>query len=237
MVRIWGTIGYSLTALLASWLVKIGFFWIFALMTFLLILLYPLSGQLEVKIHTPKKTISSKLPKSFFLFCLIVGLTVGFNYFNFVFLPALSSKKGYDISTVSLSLSLMAISEIPFLLYAEKIRKALTSKLLFASGVLVVSLRLILVSLSWSTTSLLIFQMLHGWTYIVIYYSSIYIMRENLSAEQLPIAQSFFWMTLMGFGPLFGSLFGGLTVQLVGVQAAYLIFWNHMRLFVCRDES
>ncbi len=223
-LRVWGTIGYALSALISSRLVSLNFSWVFVLMTIFLISLYPLADQLDVRIPKIKRTTSSKLPRSFFAFCVIMGLTVGFNYFNVVFLPTLSDKKGYEVSTVSLALSFMAVSELPFLLNAEKLRKVLTSRLLFASGVFVVGLRLILVSLSWSVTSLLAFQLLHGWTYIVLYYSSIYIIREGLSSEQLPSAQGFFWMTLMGFGPLFGSLVGGLVVQAIGVQMTYSAF-------------
>lgn len=121
-------------------------------------------------------------------------------------------------------LSLMALSELPFLLNAEKIQRKLTNNILFLSGVFMVGIRLVLVPLSWSQTSLILVQMLHGWTFIVIYYSTIHLMKENLKGQALLSAQTMFWIALQGIGPLIGSTVGGAVVEKLGTTNSYLLF-------------
>lgn len=223
-IRIWGTIGYTITAFIVGRVVRFGFLWLFVIFSGILLMINILSKQLHQKTTEHQKTKLETVDKKFLLLFAIITACVGFNLFNSVFLPVVVKERSYDLSLVGTTLSLMALSELPFLLNAERIRKKLTSKTLFLTGIFIVGLRLILVPLSWSQTSLVLIQMLHGWTFIVIYYSTIHLMRENLKGQALLSTQALFWIALQGIGPLIGSTVGGIVVENMGTNNGYLFF-------------
>ncbi len=223
-IRIWGTIGYTITAFIAGRIVKSGFVWFFAIFSAIFLMINVLSRLLHQKTAERQKTKLKAVSKSFLLLFAIVTACVGFNLFNSVFLPVLVKERSYDPSLVGTTLSLMALSELPFLLNAEKIRTRLKSNVLFMTGVFVIGMRLVLVPLSWSQTSLILIQMLHGWTFIVIYYSTIHLMREKLKGQALLYTQALFWIALQGIGPLIGSTIGGVVVEKMGTDNTYLLF-------------
>ncbi|MGB9821765.1 MAG: MFS transporter [Pseudothermotoga sp.] len=225
-VRTWGTIGYTITAFITGRFIKFGFVWLFVVFSLIFVWTSFLSKNLkEMTTQDRKQKLELwKIPKVFVVLLSIITICIGFNLFNSVFLPIVVKERSYDPSIVGTTFSLMALSELPFLLNAERIRKRLSSKILFLSGCFVIGLRLILVSLSWSQTSLVLIQMLHGWTFIVIYYSTIRLMRENLKDQSLMSTQTFFWIALQGIGPLMGSTIGGVVVEKIGTSNAYMLF-------------
>ncbi|MGJ8455645.1 MFS transporter [Pseudothermotoga sp. U03pept] len=223
-IRIWGTIGYTITAFLGGRIVKFGFIWLFVVFCGILFLISLLSGHLRERIEGSRKKSAGRVPGNFILLFGIVTVCVGFNLFNSIFLPIVVRERAYDLSIVGTTLSLMALSELPFLFFAERIRKKLTTRILFITGAVVIGLRLVLVPLTQSAMGLVLVQMLHGWTFIVIYYSCIGLMRENLKDQQLLSTQALFWIALQGIGPLIGSTVGGIIVEKTGVFNAYLFF-------------
>jgi len=164
------------------------------------------------------------IDKRFSVLFAIVTVAVGLNLFNSVFLPVLVKSKNFRAASVGLSFTLMALSETPFLLFAERIVKRFGSFRLLSSAIFVVGLRLVIASFATTETQLLLIQLLHGWTYIVIYYATLFLMRQKLSAHVLEATQILFWISLQGIGPLLGSTVGGVVVEKVGVELAYLTF-------------
>jgi len=223
-IRIWGTIGYTITAFLSGRIVKLGFIWLFFVYSGIFFLIAMLSEHLREKIEGSRRRSEGSVPMNFIILFGIVTVCVGFNLFNSVFLPIVVRERAYDLSIVGTTFSLMALSELPFLFFAERIRKKLTTKVLFITGAVVIGTRLVLVPFTQSATALVLVQMLHGWTFIVIYYSCIGLMRENLKDQQLLSTQALFWIALQGIGPLIGSTVGGMIVEKTGVFNAYLLF-------------
>lgn len=223
-IRIWGTIGYTITAFVVGRIIKFGFVWLFVIFSSIFVMINILSKRLHQGTNERQKMQMKGIDKNFLVLFAVVTICVGFNLFNSVFLPVVVKERSYDLSLVGTTFSLMALSELPFLLNAEKIRRRLTSGILFLSGVFIVGIRLVLVPLSWSQTSLILIQMLHGWTFIVIYYSTIHLMKENLKGQSLVSTQTMFWIALQGIGPLMGSTVGGLVVEKIGTGNAYLFF-------------
>lgn len=223
-IRLFGTLGYAVTALFVGSLVTKGFIMLFLIYSVLFFLIGITVQKSELDIKFQRRPSVRAIDRRFFALFLIVTVSVGFNLFNTVFLPALVKSKGFHLTSVGLSLSIMAISELPFLLFADQIVNRIGGLKLLFSAVFVVGLRLVLASVVKSESQLILIQLLHGWTYIVIYYTTLSLMREKLSTHALQSTQIAFWTSLQGIGPLMGSSVGGLTVEKLGVETSYLIF-------------
>ncbi|WP_255327261.1 MULTISPECIES: MFS transporter [unclassified Thermotoga] len=175
----------------------------------------------EVELGEEEKRKSKKpLPTFFWLLLPVVIFGIAANNFNFVFLPVLMKERNYDVSLASIALSLMAITETPFLLWADEIVKKLGVGFMLASGVFVVGLRNLLVTMAGSPAVLLMVQLLQGWTYIVIYYSMMFLIRTFGPARIR--AQKYFWVA-MGIGPFIGSSVGGVLAENLGLINSYRI--------------
>ncbi|HAA81930.1 MAG TPA: MFS transporter [Thermotoga naphthophila] len=221
-IRLFGTFGFSFTALLMSGLIRLGFVTIFYVFTALMLLTFwILKPMKEVDLGEEEKRKSKKpLPTFFWLLLPVVIFGIAANNFNFVFLPVLMKERNYDVSLASIALSLMAITETPFLLWADEIVKKLGVGFMLASGVFVVGLRNLLVTMTGSPAALLMVQLLQGWTYIVIYYSMMFLIRTFGSARIR--AQKYFWVA-MGIGPFIGSSVGGVLAENLGLINSYRI--------------
>jgi len=223
-IRLFGTFGYAAASFLVANLVNEGFVALFVVysMLFFSIGLLVQKSKLEMSFH--RRPSVRATDKRFSVLFAIVTVAVGFNLFNTVFLPVLVKSKNFHATSVGLSFTLMALSETPFLLFAERITKRFGSFKLLSSAIFVVGLRLILASFVTTEVQLLLTQLLHGWTYIVIYYATLFLMRQKLSAHILEGTQIVFWMSLQGIGPLLGSSVGGVVVEKMGAEPAYLTF-------------
>ncbi|WP_448534867.1 MFS transporter [Pseudothermotoga sp.] len=223
-IRLFGTFGYAAASFLVANLVNEGFVTLFVVysMLFFSIGLLVQKSKLEMSFH--RRPSVRATDKRFSVLFAIVTVAVGFNLFNTVFLPVLVKSKNFHASSVGLSFTLMALSETPFLLLAERIVKRFGSFRLLSSAIFVVGLRLILASFVATEVQLLLTQLLHGWTYIVIYYATLFLMRQKLSAHVLEGTQIVFWMSLQGIGPLLGSSVGGIAVEKMNAELAYLVF-------------
>ncbi|MCD6551181.1 MFS transporter [Thermotoga sp.] len=222
-IRLFGTFGFSFAALLMSGLIRIGFVTIFLTFSLLMFLTFLVAkGVKEVELNEDERVRSKKpLPLFFWLLLPIVIFGIAANNFNFVFLPVLMEKREYDISLASIAFSMMAITETPFLLWADTIVKKLGVVFILSSGIFVVGLRNLLVAMVDSPTMLLLVQLLQGWTYIVIYYSMMSLI-QSFGAARIR-AQKYFWIA-MGIGPFLGSSLGGLLSEKLGLLNAYSIF-------------
>ena len=222
-IRLFGTFGFSFVALLMSSLIRIGFVNIFLTFSFLMFLtLLIAKGVEEIQLNEEEKVTSKRpLPVILWLLLPVVIFGIAANAFNMVFLPVLVETKGYDISLASIAFSVMAITETPFLLWADIIVKKLGVVFMLSSGIFVVGLRNLLVTVANSPAMLLLAQVFHGWTYIVIYYSMMFLI-QSFGAARIK-AQKYFWIA-MGIGPFLGSSLGGLLAEKLGLINTYSIF-------------
>lgn len=222
-VRFLGTLGFSVTAVFMSFLVRIHFLFVFVTFLVYTTLLYLVLRNVD-EVEVEKDGEESKgntVPRFFWLILPVVTFGIVANSFNFIFLPVLMEERKYDVSLASVALSLMAITEVFFLFNSEKLIKKLGISFLLSSSIFVIGLRNLLVSFTERPSTLLMVQLLQGWTYIVIYYSVITLTRDFGRARIK--AQKYFWMA-MGVGPFFGSLLGGFLSERIGLLNTYRLF-------------
>ena len=224
--RAYGTMGYSATALISGILLSKGFVIIFIIASVSLLTAavvsraYPSKRILE---RNECEMDSTPLPIEFYLLVLagVASITVG--AFGSTFLPLLTSEMGYDLSSAGFSFSLMALSELPFLFFAEKIIDRIGNTRLLLVGIFATGLRWFLTSIAPSFPVFLLFQALHGINYIVVYYSVTNFIHKNFEESKATRALTIYWMSTMGLSYLLGSVLGGVLIGVFGIRRMYTI--------------
>lgn len=229
-VRLFGTLGFSLTALLAGLLVKFSFATIFALSSFALMTVGFLSGGFSgVKSRksleggdSQIETGSGKLPRTFsiMVFGAVLSITIG--AFGSTFFPVLAREAGFDASAAGLGFFLMGLSEVPFLFFADRLLVKFGYTRLLAFGLFLTGLRWFLTSLATTFVLFMALQLLHGLNYIVVYYSMTSFIHYKLSPNTRLKAQTIYWMSTMGLSYFLGSVGGGVLVYAFGLRRVYL---------------
>lgn len=227
-IRLFGTIGYSVTSLILSKLVQNGFIWYFIVASVCLIL--------STMIVLFKKRSKRKTGSRAKIICprngdkaTFIILTVGFFFgvfigsFHITFLPFLTKEIGLDNSSIGIIFAIMSISEAPFLLFADKIISKFGNIKIFLFGLFVVSLRNLIIIYANSLISILLIEILQGFTYILMYYSLFNYIHFKLPKKYLVKAQSIFWASSMGLACIFSSVFGGYLIKWVKVKHSYVI--------------
>ena len=223
-VRLFGTVGYSITALISGIVLKYGFvfFFIMATVSFSTVALvsraYPTGRKLK---RTDEETDRSSLPLQFYLLVLagVASITIG--AFGSTFMPVLTSERGFSVSSAGFAFSLMAFSEVPFLFFAENLVERLGNTRLLVIGIFATGLRWFLTSMATSFPIFLLLQMLHGINYIVVYYSVMNYIHTRFEASKVTRALTIYWMSTTGLSYLLGSVLGGVLIRTFGIVRVY----------------
>jgi len=224
--RLLGSIGFSITAFIAGLLFNIGFFMLFLLFSvFLFVVLF---FSFKVKQDEPKTKrahmTDSKGNWLMYGIMLLSGvLSISSAIFYVTFLPVYIDLKGYPVSFTGISFFVFALSEIPFLLFSQKLIHKFGELLILASGVFACGIRLVLSFYAQSFIQLLLVSLLHGWGYIVVYYSIYHFIHYHMPVNAINKAQAIFWMCITGIGFILGSFFGGFFVEWVGLETGFQI--------------
>lgn len=225
-IRLFGTIGFSATSLILSQLVKDGFIWYFIVAS---VTLFFSTMIIFFKKDTPKRFKSRKenpIIRNGNLFTFIL-MTVGFFFgvfmgsFHNTFIPILTREMGLDNSAIGIILALMSITEVPFLFFADKIIKKFGNIKIFILGLIATSVKTIIVTFAFNLVSILLMETLHGFTYILMYYSLFNYIHFKLPEKHLVRAQSAFWATSMGLSYIFSSVIGGFLVEWLQVKQSF----------------
>ncbi len=228
--RLLGSIGFSITAFIAGLLFNIGFFMLFLL--FSVFLLSVLLFSFKVKQNKPRtrQTHMTDSKGNWFVYGIMLFsgvLSISSAIFYVTFLPVYIDLKGYPVSFTGISFFVFALSEIPFLIFSQKLIKRFGELLVLASGVFVCGIRLVLSFYAQNFFQLLLVSLLHGWGYIVVYYSIYHFIHYHMPANAINKAQAVFWMCITGVGFILGSFFGGFFVEWVGLETGFQILgWS-----------
>ncbi len=222
--RLMGTVGFSSISLISGFLFEISFVFMFVISTTALVLAFTFSRKLKTyEIVSERKYKSDNSGNSRTFVFMLLTATVGIMGVSFCgsFLPVLVSQKGFPESTVGISFAVLSICEVPFLLFAKSIIKKTGSLFLIATGILAIGIRLFITPLAHTPTLLILTHILHGWNYIIIYYSIFNYIHFKIPENQANKSQAAFWMIIQGGGFLVGYLGGGILVELIGLVNTY----------------
>ena len=139
------------------------------------------------------------------------------------FLGLVVTDMGYDNAVIGRLMCVSALGEIPVLLcigyLSRKIR--IEYLLLIAGAAMTVRIWL---PLTGSIAGIFLGQSLQGVTYMIMYYSCVMFMNENLSKELHGTGQSLFYMVQTGLACTFSNIVGGWLGGKIGLLKTYFLY-------------
>ena len=226
-VRLWGTIGYASAALFLGIILRFGFVYLFGVYSGFFFLAYLTQKKINAQVPAGGGKIRETTNEGEFpvFLMMLMGILLGVSVsaFNSSFFPVLTRELGFDVSSAGVGYSVMAFSEIPFLLFADRIVKRFGNLRVLTIGMFLTGLRVFLASIAPSMSVMLTIQSMHGVNFIVMYYAVFNYIYFKLPRQDLVRAQMLFWMVIHGLSYFIGSVLGGVIVEGTGTISAFRI--------------
>jgi MFS transporter, PPP family, 3-phenylpropionic acid transporter len=226
-IRLAGTIGYSLMAVLAGILLMKNLnrmfviYFTLGILTFVAAVLLPkVKGhQSEGKKLAVWRVFQDRTLVLYILFALIIQITLGFYY---TFFSIYYQQLGASRSLIGWGSFASGISEIPFLLFAHIIlKKAKTHHALLFAGT-AASLRWLLLGVVVNPYMVLLLQGMHGMIFIVISVSLATYINNSVPKELKASGQALSAVFGTGVARVIGSLFGGYLSDMFGIRRMFI---------------
>ena len=229
-IRVGGTFGFGLIAILAGFLVQnygLKYAFLAAALVYLLALL--VSQKL---LHNPAKTatvaplgaatlLKQRRWQLFLSLALAGGLAATItNSYLFSYLKALGAAEGL----MGLALTIGTLSEIPTFFFGNWLLKRFKARPLLNLALLITALRLLALAFSTSPFLVLATQLLNGVSFSAMWMAGVSYADENAPAGMSASAQGLFGSTVYGVGGAVGGLLGGVLLERLGGHGLYLFF-------------
>jgi PPP family 3-phenylpropionic acid transporter len=229
-VRLGGTIGYGLAALVTGMLVqnyglRFAFWGCAALYFFSFIVSQRLRyGQVETGTPLGGRTRSLLANPRWLLFLVLAfaggAALAAFNNYLFSYMKEL----GANESMMGLSLTIGTISEIPVLFFGNQLIKRLKPYGLLILSMAVVGLRFLLFAASREPGLILVIQLLNGLTIPAMWVAGVSYADANAPPGMSATVQGLFNAVFFGIGMAVGGFLGGPLLDRLGGQGLYFLF-------------
>ncbi len=227
-IRMAGTLGFAVMSVVAGIAAKLNFEAIFVLYFLISIsAVLIVSGLPGVKGHQSQ---GKKVPMWLLLknrelvllmgISLVVQTTLGF-YYSF-FPKYYTNDLGADNLLLGLGMFISAVSEVPFLLFADRVVKKLGVHVTLTASAGVVATRWLLLFLVTNKYAVLGINALHGLSFIVFAYSLATYINANVPKELRASGQALNGLVGMGIARILGSVVGGFLSQAFGTRQVFL---------------
>ena len=228
-VRLWGAIGWGVTAPLVGLMIDrsslqivFPFYGGLMVVTLVAALLLPVSG-IRGGVNVRKGVRAMAGDRRWVLFLVIVlvrGIGGAFtHHYLFIYINAI----GGDGLLRGLALATSTVSELVAFAFADRLVRRLGSRRLLLLALVVTSVRLFLYSIIEIPELVLLPQLLHGITFSLFLVAGVTYAQEISAPGMGATAQSVFTSTNMGLGGIVGALLGGMLYQALGIHAMYLV--------------
>jgi len=229
-VRLGGTIGFGLTALVAGALVqvyglKMAFWGYAALLLAALIICqrFTFGGAAPgVSLRGGMRTLMRNRRWALFMllaFTAGIGL-VSINTYLFAYMQEQNATK----SMMGLALTISTLSELPVLFFADRLLRRFTAHGLFVLATVVTGVRLLLYAAVSFPAGILFFQLLNGFTFPAVWVAGVSYADQNAPPGMSATTQGLFSAMVFGFGAAAGGFVGGLLLASIGGRGMYLVF-------------
>lgn len=234
-IRMAGTIGYAIMSVIAGAAAKNNIMNIFLLYMVITLAAFAAIFKLPgVEGHQTKrnrvsiwKVLKNREVVVLMCFSMIIQATIGF-YSSFF--PIYFKQLGADNGMLGWAMFLSASSEIPFLLFADRILKKLGIYLTMTLSAAAAGVRWMLLSSITNPYVILPLQLMHGLTFIVFSYSMSTYINKNVPKELKASGQALNGLVNLGVARILGSLFGGFISNSTGIRK--LFFYNSGIVFI-----
>lgn len=236
-VRMGGTVGYALMVILAGRLLQKHPSASFAITSFFFFCLFLVTLTMPKNSNATGKKRNLDISRLFrnggimyiILFVLVFQVALGF--YN-SFLGVYVTEMGYGTATLGMLSCISALSELPVLLCIDwALRRFRTEVLLIFAGLMQV-LRLLLPPLTSSLAGIIAAQSLQGLTYMIMYYSAVMYINNNLEVDLRGTGMAVLCVVQTGIASLFSNIVGGQLGQLLGLNTAYILYASMLFLFI-----
>jgi PPP family 3-phenylpropionic acid transporter len=233
-VRLGGTIGWGLTALLSGYIIQTyGTSWVFWGYGLIMVIVFFISQKFTYpsRVETAisggdwRGTFINHQWMVFLLLSFIAG--VGLTTINSFLSPYL---KELDISQsfMGIALVISIISELPVMFYSNHLLKRYGTFLLLGIAIAMSAVRLLLYAGINSTQGILIFQLLNGFTFPLFLVTAVSHTNEISPEGMKASGQGVMNAVASGIGPSVGGFFSGLLMGSMGGQAMFAIIGSTM---------
>ena len=228
-IRLWGAIGWGISAPLVGLLIDRSTLQIvfpiyggMMIVTLLAALLLPVRGiRGGVNVRTGFRAMAGDSRWIVFLVIVLVRGTGGAftHHYLFIYMNAI----GGGGLLRGLALATATVSELVAFALADRIVRRLGSRRLLLVSLVVTSVRLFLYSIIGIPELVLLPQLLHGVTFSLFLVAGVTYAQEIAAPGMGATAQSVFTSTNMGLGGIVGALLGGLLYQALGIRPMFLV--------------
>ena len=237
-MRLGGTIGFGLAAILAGIVLQsYGIqwaFWGFAILMFLAFIV-----SLKFTYETRVAGVSIKwdlhwvLADRRFLFFLALAFVGGmaFTSINSYLFPYME-ELGFSRTTMGIALTITTLGELPILFFSNRLIKRFGAYGLFLLGVTITGTRLLLYAIFNSMAGILIFQLLNGMTFPLMWVAGVSYADQKAPPGMKSTAQGLFGVMLIGIGSATGGFLGGIMLGSMGGRWMYLILGSLVMICV-----
>lgn len=226
-IRMCGNFGYAIMSVLAGIISKWNVNSIFFLYFLISMLAFAsMFGIPETSTHVPnqKKAPVWELFKNrelmiFMAIALVLHTTIGF-YSSFF--PIYYTGLGAGNNLLGWAMFISATSELPFLFFADKIIRKMGIRNTLLCSAAVCSIRWSILYFAKNIVLLLVLQVMHGYTYIVLAYCLATYINDNVPPNLKASGQALNGLVSMGISRTIGSILGGVLGDAVGIRMVFL---------------
>lgn len=226
-IRLAGTIGYAFMSVAFGMIAKRNISSIFLVYSIVMLVAIIISIQLpKIKGHQShrKKVSLLVLLKNrklmlFMLLNFIVQITLGYYY---SFFPIYFQQLGGDSGLLGLSMLFSSISELPFLLFGDKIIRRFGIPAVLLGTAFFAGLRWLLLYFVHNPYLVLPIQMLHGLIFIVLMVTLAIYINQEVPKELKASGQTLNGLISLGLARIIGSMAGGVASEFVGMRDVFL---------------
>lgn len=226
-VRMAGSIGYALMSILAGLLarhnINVIFLLYFCISMIAFINVFRLPKIRGHQSNGSKASMwgvfKSRQLVTLLAFHFVIQITFGFYY---SFFPIHYVQLGADSGFLGMSMVISAFSELPFLLFADKIIKRFGINKILISSALIISIRWMLTGIVKNINLLLLVSAAHGWSFIVFSYCMATFINKNVPKELKASGQAMNALLCIGLARVIGSSIGGIISDVTGFSQ---VFW------------
>ena len=226
-IRMAGTLGYAIMSVIAGVLarqkIEIIFFLYFcvAIIAFFTVFRLPLiQGHQSKGTRVPIwRIFESRELVILLAFHFIIQITFGF-YYSFFSIHYI--QLGADSGLLGWSMLISSASEIPFLLFADRILKKLGIRLTLIISALIISIRWVLIYFVTNIYAILFVNATHGLSFIVFAFCMATFISKNVPKELRASGQTMNALLCIGLARMLGSTIGGIISDITGIKQVFL---------------
>ena len=226
-IRMSGTIGYAIMSIVAGIVVKENIRSMFPLYMAINILALLVTFRIpKVKGYQSQGNRVSLLKlfedREFFVLMalnFVAMITLGFynSFFSIYY-----TQMGGDSARLGVAMFLSSMSEVPFLLFADRVVNKLRTKGTMITATAVMAVRWLLLYSITDANAIVWVNVLHGFSYISLSYAIVTYINTNVQKELRTSGQTMNGMIGGGFARIIGGTLGGFLSDVVGIRQVFL---------------